>query len=156
MFESISNREMNIWSELIIDLIGMFIYINFLVTLSGNDNQSLYDLGKVVTKIIAISIVLGIVAHIVINGKNNQEPMDERDLLIDGRAAKAGYYTLIVLNIFILWQVAVSDRIMDFFGRPNTLSISNPFEIGNAILICIIASGLLKACTKIVLYRKKL
>ena len=156
MFKSVSNREMNIWSELIIDLIGLSIYISFLFTLSGDDNQRLYDLGAVVTKIIGISIVLGIVTHIIINGNNNQEPMDERDKHIDARAAKVGYYTLIVSNILVLWQVVVSDKIVDFFERQNTLSISDPFEIGNAILICLIVSGLFKAITKLILYRKSL
>lgn len=154
--ENVSNREWNIWSELIIDLIALFIYISFLFTLSGDDNQRVNDLGGVVIKIIGISIVLGIVSHIIINGKNDQEPMDERDKIIDGRATKVGYYALIVLNILVLWQVVVSDRVTEFFGRQNTLSISGPFEIGNAILICLIISGLLKAISKLILYRKSL
>lgn len=156
MFENVSNREWNIWSELIIDLIGLFIYVSFLITLTDDGTQRLYDLGTVVTKIIGISIVLGIISHIVINGKNDQEPMDERDKFIDGRAVKVGYYALIVLNILVLWQVVMSNGISDFFGRQNSFTISVPFEIGNAILICLIVSGLLKAITKLALYRKNL
>ena len=96
-----SNRELNIWAELVLDLIVSIYFFPklFLLTISGDiySNESII----LITTTIFISIAYSIIVFTIINIFKESEKKDERDYIFELKGYKISN-TIFQISIVIL------------------------------------------------------
>jgi hypothetical protein len=89
-----------------------------------------------------VIVVIEVVYHIVIALTSKEEPKDERDILIEGKAYRNAYF-LLVADLFMLMGTAV------LFGLTSFLTV-------NLILFSVVVSEIVHSLTQLFLYRRGL
>lgn len=153
-----SNRELNIWSHLLLDVVVAVYYFSAVWTLSGGgldvNLANIADLARVVGKIITFSIVYAIIVSIIIN-KRGEEPKDERDYRFEAKATGIAYVTLAVCVVLIMSQIFLNELGMAFWNldRGNPILLT-PAVTAHLLLISLIVAGAAKTLSQLVLYRR--
>ena len=104
-FKNYSNRELNIWAELVLDLI-VFIYFFpkfFLLIKSGNMYS--YCLIILITNTIFISIAYSIVVFVIINLFIESEKKDERDYIFELKNYKISNTIFQISILFLICSI---------------------------------------------------
>ncbi len=83
-----SNRELNIWAELILDLIVSIYFFPKFFFLIKSGNMYSYDSIILITTTIFISIAYSIVVFVIINFFIESEKKDERDYIFELKSYK--------------------------------------------------------------------
>ncbi|GHF30831.1 hypothetical protein GCM10017044_27780 [Kordiimonas sediminis] len=149
-----SKREKSIYIELIVDIIAAGFYFSFLFSLSTPIDNPLEALGGTLLKITVASIIATIILHTFIIGADPVEAEDERDKAIKHRSTQLGYYALFTLNVIIIGSIFI-DTFLEIPGsQPRFVALDTPFMIANAIVFALIAAGLVKGVSQLVLYRR--
>ena len=96
-----SNRELNIWAELVLDLIVSIYFFPklFLLIISGDIHS--YESFNLITTTIFISIAYSIVVFTIINIFKESEKKDERDYIFELKSYKISN-TIFQISIFFL------------------------------------------------------
>ena len=84
-----SNRELNIWAELFLDLIVSIYFLPKFFFLIKNGNMYTYDSIILISTTIFISIAYSIVVFVIINLFIESEKKDERDYIFELKSYKA-------------------------------------------------------------------
>lgn len=159
----LSNREKEIWIELIVSISVAAYYFQAAYIAGGFTDIANAALGKVVVNAILISIASTVILSIVFNKKDN-EAKDERDIAIEAKANSYAYYGLCILLSIIIGQIMIDAGIGYFENqRPEGESIGY-FEhdhinitlalVMHLILMSMIAAGVIKSVTQIYHYRQ--
>ena len=93
-----SNRELNIWSELILNFVVCFYFFNGVFQLVPGSDEYVADLAGIIIGVVLIAVVYSIVVFGLINIITKAEVKDEMDRIIDVRSYKMGY---IAMDIFV-------------------------------------------------------
>ena len=145
-----SNRELNIWAELILDLLVSFYFFPKIFPLII-DGQ-LYS--EALVGIIATSIILAIVYSIVVFGAINaltkREEKDERDYIYELKSYKISYYLYHGGILGIICLIVFNALYQENIG------ILTPPKIAMILLIIALLSSTGKSLTQLFNYRKNI
>lgn len=147
----ISNREKEIWIELVISLLVAIYYFKHALSTGGFSDMMTPELGRVVINAILFSIIATIVLTIFFNIKDNVKK-DERDYAIDAKANSYAYYSLCIFCMGIISQTLISERI-GYFANSQILNI-NLSTVLHLLLLSLIVSGIIKSVTQLFFYRR--
>ena len=145
-----SNRELNIWAELILDILVSFYFFPKIFPLII-DGQLYSD---ALVGIIATSIILAIVYSIVVFGAINtltkREEKDERDYIYELKSYRISYYIsqggILGIICLILFNVLYQENI----------GLLTPPKIAMILLIIALLSSTGKSLTQLFNYRKNI
>lgn len=140
-----SFRENSAWASLIttVGIWGNYFWGigEFLLDRRGLDDLPAGSASRFIGTVVAIVIVQIIlaIAGAIVSGKQAETPMDERERLIDLKAARAGFYALnaAVFCASGLWLVGAS-----------------PLVMANGILLSMVIAEAVHAGGKIIGYRR--
>lgn len=159
----LSNREKEIWIELIVSVAVAVYYFKAAYIAGGFTDIANAALGKVVLNAILLTIASTITLSIVFNKKDN-EAKDERDVVIESKANSYAYYGLCIFIAIIIGQIMISAGIGYFEGaNPSSDDIGyfdhthidvNISLVMHLLLIALITAGAIKSITQIYLYRQ--
>ena len=104
-FKNYSNRELNIWAELVLDLIVSIYFFPklFLLIISGDiyRNESIF----LITTTIFISIAYSIVVFTIINIFKESEKKDERDNIFELKSYKISNNIFQISTLFLICSI---------------------------------------------------
>lgn len=144
--ESFSKREKTLFGTLIIDAsIGIYyFYHRFLL----GDPNSFWDndMSQVVTNIIIIAIIASSLFWFLIYGSEEEEAKDERDLIVENKGNKIGFYAM-QIGVGLLMGQVVLGTIFSHYQLTNV-------EIVNLLLLVVMASHWAKAAKQLFHYRR--
>ncbi|GEM_PF-599699 len=147
----ISNREKEIWIELVISLLVAIYYFKHAFSNGGFSDMFNPELGKVVINAILFSIFATIALTIFFNTKDDVKK-DERYYAIDAKANSCAYYSFCLLCVGIIVQTFISEKV-GYFSDAHLLNI-NLSSVLHLILLSLIISGTVKSVTQLFFYRR--
>ena len=142
-----SNRELNIWAELILNILVSLFFVSKVFT----SNQ--FD-GEVLVQIISTTIILAIVYSIVVFGAINaltkREEKDERDYIYELKSYRISYYLshggILGIICLIVFNALYQEN----------LGLLTPPKIAMILLIIALLSSTGKSLTQLFNYRKNI
>jgi len=142
-----SNRELNIWAELILNILVSLFFVSKVFT----SNQ--FD-GEVLVQIISTTIILAIVYSIVVFGAINaltkREEKDERDYIYELKSYKISYYLSYGGILGIICLIVFNALYQENIG------LLTPPKIAMILLIIALLSSTGKSLTQLFNYRKNI
>ena len=145
-----SNRELNIWAELALDILVSlyFIYRVFPLLINGQFNNE--TLVPIIITTIIISIIYSIIVFGVINIFTKEEEKDERDYFFELNSYRISYYIsqggIFGIICLILFNVLYQENI----------GLLTPPKIAMIFLIISVLSSTGKSLTQLFYYRKSI
>ena len=108
LWKNYSNRELNIWAELVLDLIVSIYFFPkfFLLIKSGNMNS--YDSIILIATTIFISIAYSIVVFVIINLYIESEKKDERDYIFELKSYKISNSIFQISILFLICSIILN------------------------------------------------
>jgi len=142
-----SNRELNIWAELILNILVSLFFVSKVFT----SNQFG---GEVLVQIISTTIILAIVYSIVVFGAINaltkREEKDERDYIYELKSYKISYYLSHGGILGIICLIVFNALYQENIG------LLTPPKIAMILLIIALLSSTGKSLTQLFNYRKNI
>ena len=142
-----SNRELNIWAELILNILVSLFFVSKVFT----SNQFG---GEVLVQIISTTIILAIVYSIVVFGAINAltkiEEKDERDYIYELKSYKISYYLSHGGILGIICLIVFNALYQENIG------LLTPPKIAMILLIIALLSSTGKSLTQLFNYRKNI
>ena len=142
-----SNRELNIWAELILNILVSLFFVSKVFT----SNQ--FD-GEVLVQIISTTIILAIVYSIVVFGAINaltkREEKDERDYIYELKSYRISN-NISQISIYLLIGVIVFNTLYQ-----ENIGEFTPPKIAMILLIIALLSSTGKSLTQLFNYRKNI
>ena len=142
-----SNRELNIWAELILNILVSLFFVSKVFT----SNQ--FD-GEVLVQIISTTIILAIVYSIVVFGAINaltkREEKDERDYIYELKSYRISYYLSHGGILGIICLIVFNALYQENIG------LLTPPKIAMILLIITLLSSTGKSLTQLFNYRKNI
>ena len=142
-----SNRELNIWAELILNILVSLFFVSKVFT----SNQFG---GEVLVQIISTTIILAIVYSIVVFGAINaltkREEKDERDYIYELKSYKISYYLSYGGILGIICLIVFNALYQENIG------LLTPPKIAMILLIIALLSSTGKSLTQLFNYRKNI
>jgi hypothetical protein len=147
LFSNYSNRELNIWAELILNILVSLFFVSKVFT----SNQ--FD-GEVLVQIISTTIILAIVYSIVVFGAINaltkREEKDERDYIYELKSYRISYYLSHGGILGIICLIVFNGLYQENLG------LLTPPKIAMILLIIALLSSTGKSLTQLFNYRKNI
>ena len=145
-----SNRELNIWAELVLDIIVSLYFISRVYPLLINDQFNNETLVPIIITTIIISIIYSIIVFGVINIFTKEEEKDERDYFFELNSYRISYYIsqggIFGIICLILFNVLYQENI----------GLLTPPKIAMIFLIISVLSSTGKSLTQLFYYRKSI
>ena len=145
-----SNRELNIWAELALDILVSLYFIYRVFPLLINDQFNNETLVPIIITTIIISIIYSIIVFGVINIFTKEEEKDERDYFFELNSYRISYYIsqggIFGIICLILFNVLYQENI----------GLLTPPKIAMIFLIISLLSSTGKSLTQLFNYRKSL
>jgi len=142
-----SNRELNIWAELILNILVSLFFVSKVFT----SNQFG---GEVLVQIISTTIILAIVYSIVVFGAINaltkREEKDERDYIYELKSYRISYYLSHGGILGIICLIVFNGLYQENLG------LLTPPKIAMILLIIALLSSTGKSLTQLFNYRKNI
>ena len=142
-----SNRELNIWAELILNILVSLFFVSKVFT----SNQFG---GEVLVQIISTTIILAIVYSIVVFGAINaltkREEKDERDYIYELKSYRISYYLSHGGILGIICLIVFNALYQENIG------LLTPPKISMILLIIALLSSTGKSLTQLFNYRKNI
>ena len=142
-----SNRELNIWAELVLDILVSLFFVSKIFF----SNQ--FD-GEVLVQIISTTIILAIIYSIVVFGAINaltkREEKDERDYIYELKSYRISN-NISQISIYLLIGVIVFNTLYQ-----ENIGEFTPPKIAMILLIIALLSSTGKSLTQLFNYRKNI
>ena len=145
-----SNRELNIWAELVLDIIVSLYFISRVYPLLINDQFNSEALLPIIFTNIIISIIYSIIVFGTINTLTKREEKDERDYFYELKSYRISYYLSqggILGIIFLIAYNAVYQENIGLLTLP---------KIAMIFFIIAVLSSAGKSLTQLFNYRKSI
>ncbi len=155
LLSNFSNRELNIWAHLLIDVgVAAYYYSKVWAISGGGLDANLMELVRVVVKIIIFTIVFAIIIFGAINLRGEEKP-DERDYRIEAKANNIAYITLVIGVVLIMSQLFLNELGMAYWNmdQDNFITLTT-VVIGHLLLGALILASVAKSISQLVLYRR--
>tara|TARA_B100001758_G_C18230377_1_gene515019 strand:- start:292 stop:750 length:459 start_codon:yes stop_codon:yes gene_type:complete len=145
-----SNRELNIWAELTLDLLVSLFIISKIYPLLINDYFNSEALLLIIFTTIIISIIYSIIVFGAINILTKEEEKDERDYIYELKSYRNSYYIsqggIFGIICLIMFNVFYQENI----------GLLTPPKIAMILLIISVLSSTGKSLTQLYNYRKSI
>lgn len=150
--DAYTKREIMLAGSLLIEVITGFYY--FYQWLSIGNHDMLFDPNMLtpIFHIIIFSAVAASALSLIVYGKQDEEAKDERDLAIEVKGYKYGFYTLTTLLALLIGQL-ISDSLAFGLWGERALNL-NIVEIANLLLLGIILSWAVVSSAQLFFYRR--
>ncbi len=145
-----SYQEKSIIGSLIAMLVVYGYYFAAVLRDAGRPEFAGTGLGRLILAVIAI-IVIQIVYQIVLALDSKPEPKDERDILIESKAYRNGYFALATGAFLVIGAVIAAGLAS---GPAPTRIIVTPFLVVNLVLLFMVLAEVVKLVTQLLYYRK--
>jgi|TARA_B100000315_G_C14394288_1_gene503484 hypothetical protein len=147
-----SNRELNIWSELILNFVVCFYFFNGVFQLVPGSDEYVADLAGIIIGVVLIAVVYSIVVFGLINIITKAEAKDEMDRIIDVRSYKMGYIAMDIFVTLIMGHIILNESM----GNIVSIGISEmtPILIAQLLLMTLVASSTVKSLSRLYYYKK--
>ncbi len=145
-----SYQEKSIAGSLVATLVVYGYYFAGVLRNIGEPEFAAKGLGRLMLMVIAI-IVIQIVYHIVLALESKPEPKDERDILIEAKAYRNGYFAL-ATGAFLVIAVVIAAGLAR--EAAPTRIIVTPFLVVNLVLLFMVLAEVVKLVTQLLYYRK--
>jgi len=145
-----SNRELNIWAELILDIIVSLYFISRVYPLLINDQFNSEALLPIIFTNIIISIIYSIIVFGAIDIFTKKEEKDERDYFYELKSYRISYYLSQGGILGIIFLIAYNAVYQENIG------LLTPPKIAMIFLIIAVLSSTGKSLTQLFNYRKNI
>ena len=145
-----SNRELNIWSELALDILVSLYFISGVYPLLINDQFNSEALLQIIFTTIIIAIIYSIIVFGTINIFTKREEKDERDYIYELKSYRISYYLSQGGILGIIFLIAYNAVYQENIG------LLTPPKIAMIFLIIAVLSSTGKSLTQLFNYRKSL
>lgn len=146
-----SKQEMYAWSSLGFTL-AIFAY--YLVSAfglpTGFENYSGH-LTSLIWQVIIISVLIEFCLGLLSSTKFGGIMKDERDILIESKGFRNGYYFFIVSVITLIGHILINDFLSEVSG--GEFILSRPFETFHLLVFILFISHIIKTSTQLFYYR---
>ena len=150
LLNNYSNRELNIWAELTLDILVYLYFIYRVYPLLINDQFNNEALLPIIFTTIIIAIIYSIIVFGVINIFTKEEEKDERDYFFELNSYRISYYIsqggIFGIICLILFNVLYQENI----------GLLTPPKIAMIFLIISLLSSTGKSLTQLYNYRKSI
>ena len=152
LFSNYSNRELNIWGELILNIVVCFYFFNGVFQLVPGSDKYAADLAEIIIGVVVIAVVYSIVVFGLINIITKAEAKDEMDRIIDVRSYKMGYIAMDIFVTLIMGHIILNESM----GNIVSIGISEmtPILIAQLLLMTLVASSTVKSLSRLYYYKK--
>lgn len=151
-FSNYSNRELNIWSELILNILVCFYFFNGVFQLVPGSDEYAADLAETIIGVVVIAVVYSIVVFGFINTVTKEEAKDEMDHIIDVRSYKMGYIAMDIFVTLIMCFIIFYESMGNFVSIG--VSEMTPILIAQLLLLTLVISSTIKSLSRLYLYKK--
>ena len=145
-----SNRELNIWAELVLDIIVSLYFISRVYPLLINDQFNSEALLPIIFTNIIISIIYSIIVFGAIDIFTKKEEKDERDYFYELKSYRISYYLSQGGILGIIFLIAYNAVYQENIG------LLTPPKIAMIFLIIALLSSTGKSLTQLFNYRKNI
>ena len=148
----LSYQEKSILGSLLAMVIVYGYYFANALRHAGEPEFGSGGIGRLILAVTAI-IVIQIVYQIILALDSKPEPKDERDVLIECKAYRNGYFALATGAFLVIGGVIMAVLTRD--AAPTRIIVT-PFLIVNLVLLFMVLAELAKLLTQLFYYRKGL
>lgn len=146
-----SFREKSAWASLAVMLVVFVPYFAHMFRLFERDELGVGTVvGQFISAVI-FQVILLIVVHIVIAIRSRQEPKDERDLAIESKSFKIGYYVLV--SACFAGIPSVLGAVLGIHPESAPRLMTLPF-LSQLLLLCFVFAEAAKYITQVFCYRR--
>ena len=150
-----SNRELNIWAELILDILVSVYFISKISPLIINyqfySNELMRDaLVPIILTTVVIAIIYSIIVFGTINTLTKREEKDERDYIYELKSYKISNNIYQISNYLVIGVIIFNALYQENFGE------LTPQKIAMILLIITLLSSTGKSLTQLFNYRKNI
>ena len=145
-----SNRELNIWAELALDILVSLYFISRVYPLLINDQFNSEALLPIIFTNIIISIIYSIIVFGAIDIFTKKEEKDERDYFYELKSYRISYYLSQGGILGIIFLIAYNAVYQENIG------LLTPPKIAMIFLIIAVLSSTGKSLTQLFNYRKNI
>ena len=145
-----SNRELNIWAELILNIIVSLFFISKIFPLIINGQFYSEALVQIILTAIIIAIIYSIIVFGTINTLTKREEEDERDYIYELKSYKISNNIFQISNYLVIGHIIFNALYQVNFGE------LTPPKIAMILLIIAVLSSTGKSLTQLFNYRKNI
>ena len=145
-----SNRELNIWAELILNIIVSLFFVSKIFPLIINGQFYSEALVQIILTTIIIAIIYSIIVFGTINTLTKREEKDERDYIYELKSYKISNNIFQISNYLVIGVIIFNALYQGNFGE------LTPPKIAMILLIIAVLSSTGKSLTQLFNYRKSL
>lgn len=150
--EAYTKREIMLAGSLIIEVISGIYYFYHWLTIGDHSQLLDANMSRIVVHIIIFSVIAASTLSIIIYGKNDEEAKDERDLIIEVKAYKYGFYAITTFISLLIGQLIVDHLALGLWGE-RALNLNIPM-IANLLLFIIILAWTVVSAAQLFFYRR--
>ena len=145
-----SNRELNIWAELILNIIVSLFFVSNIFPLIINDQFYSEALVHIILSTVIIAIIYSIIIFGTINTLTKREEKDERDYIYELKSYRISN-NIFQISIYLLIGIIIFNTLyQEYFGE------FTPPKIAMILLIIALLSSTGKSLTQLFNYRKNI
>ena len=145
-----SNRELNIWAELILNIIVSLFFVSKIFPLIFNGQFYSEALVQIILTTIIIAIIYSIIVFGTINTLTKREEKDERDYIYELKSYKISNNIFQISNYLVIGVIIFNALYQGNFGE------LTPPKIAMILLIIAVLSSTGKSLTQLFNYRKNI
>jgi|TARA_Y100000768_G_C23605112_1_gene507873 hypothetical protein len=145
-----SNRELNIWAELILNIIVSLFFVSKIFPLIINGQFYSEALVQIILTTIIIAIIYSIIVFGTINTLTKREEKDERDYIYELKSYKISNNIFQISNYLVIGVIIFNALYQGNFGE------LTPPKIAMILLIIAVLSSTGKSLTQLFNYRKNI
>ena len=145
-----SNRELNIWAELILNIIVSLFFVSKIFPLIINDQFYSEALVQIISTTIILAIIYSIIFFGAINALTKREEKDERDYIYELKSYRISYYLSHGGILGIICLIVFNALYQENIG------LLTPPKIAMILLIIALLSSTGKSLTQLFNYRKNI
>ena len=145
-----SNRELNIWAELILNIIVSLFFVSKIFPLIINGQFYSEALVQIILTTIIIAIIYSIIVFGTINTLTKREEKDERDYIYELKSYKISNNIFQISNYLVIGVIIFNALYQGNFGE------LTPPKIAMILLIIAVLSSTGKSLTQLFNYRKSI
>ena len=145
-----SNRELNIWAELTLDILVSVDFVSKIFPLIINDQFYSEALVQIILTTIIVAIIYSIIVFGTINALTKREEKDERDYIYELKSYRISYYLSYGGILGIICLIVFNALYQENIG------LLTPPKIAMILLIIALLSSTGKALTQLFNYRKNI
>tara|TARA_X000001036_G_C20334906_1_gene666056 strand:+ start:203 stop:661 length:459 start_codon:yes stop_codon:yes gene_type:complete len=145
-----SNRELNIWAELILNTIVSLFFVSKIFPLIINGQFYSEALVQIILTTIIIAIIYSIIVFGTINTLTKREEKDERDYIYELKSYKISNNIFQISNYLVIGVIIFNALYQGNFGE------LTPPKIAMILLIIAVLSSTGKSLTQLFNYRKNI